>query len=376
MGSLYIVILITLTLTAVIFAYFQFKKPSIKKIDTIYMEALNAMLLSNKSKAINLLSTLVKNDSEHISAYLQLGNLLRDENTDRAIKIHQMLTVRQNLDKETKIEIFKSLALDYKKNNDLKRSKIEAEKIFKLDKTNLWANEFLLSLAEETEDWDYAEKKAKDLKKIKGYEGDVNLSKYTLQKGLIHLEKNNLIDAERLFREVVNESPDFAMSYKYLGDIKASDRDLVKAVEYWEKFMELSPNESHLVFDNIETALFDLGRYSEVENFYKKVLENNPKDLNAGLRLANVLNEKGENKAAIDLIDSFISEENPSVLVMLMKLKLSLSSKTPAELGHFIDEILKLLKAQMNKIIFFYLFFQFYYLKMLIYIFLLLMRVN
>ena len=41
--------------------------------------------------------------------------------------------------------------------------------------------------------------------------------------------------------------------------------------------MELSPQESYKVFDNIETALFDLGRYSEVEKFYRKVLENNPK---------------------------------------------------------------------------------------------------
>ena len=161
MDSLYIVILITVTFTAAIFAYFQFKKPSNKKrTDTIYMEALNAMLLSDKRKAINLLlSTLVKNDSEHVSAYLQLGNLLRHEDTDRAIKIHQMLTVRQNLDIETKIEIFKSLALDYKKINDKQKSKIEAEKIFEIDKTNIWANEFLLSLAEETEEWDYAEKK-------------------------------------------------------------------------------------------------------------------------------------------------------------------------------------------------------------------------
>ena len=31
------------------------------------------------------------------------------------------------------------------------------------------------------------------------------------------------------------------MSYKYLGDIKHLKRDLVKAVEYWEKYMELSP---------------------------------------------------------------------------------------------------------------------------------------
>ena len=309
------------------------------------MEALNAMLLSDKRKAINLLSTLVKNDSDHVSAYLQLGNLLRYKDTDRAIKIHQMLTVRKKLDKETKIEIFKSLALDYKKNNDLSKSKIEAEKIIEFDKANLWANEFLLSLAEETEDWDYAEKKARDLKKITSFEGEVNLSNYTLQKGVRFLEKNNALEAEKLFRKAIDESPEFAMPYKYLGDIKSSNRDLVKAIEYWEKFMELSSSESHLVFDSIETALFDLGRYSEVEKFYRKVLENNSKDLNAGLRLANVLNEKGENKAAINLIDSFISKENPSILVMLMKLKLSLSTKTPAELGHFIDKILKILKS-------------------------------
>ena len=309
------------------------------------MEALNAMLLSDKRKAINLLSTLVKNDSEHVSAYLQLGNLLRQEDTDRAIKIHQMLTVRQNLDIETRIEIFKSLALDYKKINDVQKSKIEAEKIFEIDKTNLWANEFLLSLAEENEDWDYAEKKARDLKKIKSFDGEVCLSKYTLQKGVMYLEENNFIESEKLFRKAISESPEFAMPYKYLGDIKYSNRDLVKAVEYWEKYMELSPDESYLVFDSIETALFDLGRYSEVEKFYKKVLQNNSKDLNAGLRLANVLNEKGENKSAINLIDSFINDENPSILVMLMKLKLSLSTKTPTELAHYIDNILNTLKS-------------------------------
>ena len=74
-----------------------------------------------------------------------------------------------------------------------KRSKIEAEKIFELDKNNLWANVFLLSIAEEIEDWEYAEKKAKDLKKTKGYEDEINLSKYTLQKGIIHLNNNNLL---------------------------------------------------------------------------------------------------------------------------------------------------------------------------------------
>ena len=310
------------------------------------MEALNAMLLSDKRKAISLLSAIVKNDSEHINAYLQLGNLLRNEDPEKAIKIHQMLTVRQNLNKNTKIEILKALSLDYEKIADISKSKIEAERVLNLDKNNLWANSFLLSLAEKNKDWDYAEKKAKDLLKIKEYSDEINLSYYILQKGIVQLDKGNHLEAEELFRSLINDSPNYGMPYKYLGDIKYLNRDLVKAIDYWEEYMELSSDDSHLVFDSIETALFDLGRYSEVEKFYRKVLEKNPRDLNAGQRLANVLNEKGENKAAIELIDQFIDDSKPSLSLMLMKLKLSLSIKTPAELGYLVDEILNFTRGE------------------------------
>jgi len=310
------------------------------------MDALNAMLLADKRKAISLLSNIVKKDSEHINAYLQLGNLLRDDDTDRAIKIHQMLTVRQSLPKETRIEILKSLSLDYDKVGDLQKAKNEAEKILKIDKKNHWAFSFLLSIAERTEDWDYAEEKAKDLKSLKEFSGNINLSFFTIQKGLMHLKNKDIEKAETLFRKAIKDSPNYGLSYKYLGDIKHLNRDLVKAVEYWEKYMDLSPDESYKVFDNIETALFDLGRYSEVEKFYRKVLESNPNDLNAGQRLANVLNEKGESKAAISLIDQFANQNNSSISVMLMKLKLSLLIKTPAELGHYLDKILEKIKDE------------------------------
>ena len=320
--------------------FFYFKSSRKKHTDVTYMDALNAMLLADKRRAIALLSSIVKKDSEHINAYLQLGNLLREDDPDRAIKIHQMLTVRQNLSKETRIEILKSLSLDYDRVGDLEKAKIEAEKVLKIDKSNRWAPSFLLMIAEKTEDWDYAEKKAREVQKIKGNSDKIDLSVYTLQKGVKYLKNNNIEEAEDLFRKAINDSPNYGLPYKFLGDIKHLNRDLVKAVENWEKYMELSPTESHKVFDNIENALFDLGRYSEVEKFYRKVLNENPLDINAGLRLANVLNEKGENKSAIALIDQFTSQEEASISVMLMKLKLSLSTQTPAELSFYLDEIL------------------------------------
>ena len=63
-------------------------------------------------------------------------------------------------------------------------------------------------------------------------------------------------------------------------------------------------------------------------------------DLAATLRLANVLNEKGEDQAAISLIDKLIDNGNAAISTLLMKLKLSLFIKTPSELGHQVDEIL------------------------------------
>ena len=312
------------------------------------MDALNAMLMADKRKAIELLSNIVKKDSEHINAYLQLGNLLREDDPDRAIKIHQMLTVRQNVPKETRIEILKSLSLDYDRVGDLRKAKIEAEKVLKIDKSNLWACSFLLMIAEKTEDWDYAEKKAKELQKLKEFTDKIDLSLYTLQKGVKYLKDNNIEEAENFFRKAINDSPNYGLPYKYLGDIKNINRDLVKAIENWEKYMELCPSKSYKVFDSIETALFDLGRYSEVEKFYRKVLNENPFDINAGLRLANVLNEKGENKSAIALIDKFIDQKESSISVMLMKLKLSLSSQTPAELSFYLDEILTKVKDEQN----------------------------
>ena len=170
------------------------------------------------------------------------------------------------------------------------------------------------------------------------------MAKYLVYKSKEKIKNNDFEEAESLLDKAIKQAPEFGLPYKYLGDMRMLNRDLVKAIDFWEKFIHFSPKESYLVFDAMESALFDLGRYSEVENFYRKVLEKNPMDLAAGLRLSNVLNEKGEDQAAISLIDKLIENGNTTISIILMKLKLSLFIKTPAELGYQIDEILNQLE--------------------------------
>ena len=345
MNSIYTIIAVVVIITAVgTWLFFNYKPKKQKKTDSLYTDALNAMLRADKSKAISLLKDIVKKDSDHVDAYLQLGSILRNDDPQRALKIHQMLTVRPNLEKNIKIEIYKSLAMDYETIGNLKMSKREAEQILLIDKQNLWALTFLLNLGEKIKDWDYAEDKAKRLQKITGDYNNQELVKYLVFRSEEKIKENEFEAAESLLNSAIKQAPEYGLPYKYLGEIKMVNRDLVKAIEYWEKFINLSPEDSHKVFDNLESALFDLGRYSEVEKFYRKVLAKDSMNVAGTLRLANVLNEKGEDQAAIKLIDGIINNGTAKISILLMKLKLSLSIQTPSELGHHIDDILSQLE--------------------------------
>ena len=83
-------------------------------VDALYTEALNSMVNGDTNSAIQILKRVVKQDSNHVRAYLQLGNILRNDNPEQAIKIHQSLTVRPNLSRQLQVDIHSALADDYK----------------------------------------------------------------------------------------------------------------------------------------------------------------------------------------------------------------------------------------------------------------------
>ena len=95
---------ILLSILVIIFGasfYFYYKKKPIQKknSDLLYTEELNMLVRGQSDNAIRLLRDVVKQDTNHLNAYLQLGDILRDEgNSLNAIKIHQSLTVRPGLD--------------------------------------------------------------------------------------------------------------------------------------------------------------------------------------------------------------------------------------------------------------------------------------
>ncbi|MBL7013232.1 MAG: tetratricopeptide repeat protein [Candidatus Marinimicrobia bacterium] len=334
-------IILGLASLGILFIYLRFKSDPTPKIEYLYTEALNAMVRSDRNHALKLLRDVVKQDSDHVTAYLQMGNILRDDHPEQAVKIHQSLTVRPHLDKPLRVEIHQALAMDYNELGFIARAKKEGEKILQLDKKNIWASQFLLEVAEKDHDWKTATKWAKIIQKQSQEKNPFQVAQYKVYEGLEKMESGDSHGAKSLFLKAIKDARDFGLPHYYLGDIFSEARDLVKAIDSWEKFAHLSPSESVKVFSKIESALFDLGRYSEVEKFYRRILDENPDNIEAVAKLANVLEEKGEHQAAISLIEQSLDSNNPSIHGLLMKLKLSLHGSTPVELSHQIDQIIE-----------------------------------
>jgi len=328
-----------LALTVYYITTYNFKKSP--QIDTLYTDALNSMVKGDNLKAINILKQVVKQDSNHVRAYLQLGNILQNDKPEQAVKIHQSLTVRPNLSSDLQLDIHRALATDYSIIGDNKNATKEAQKILILEKRNLWALMFLIKISEQDHNWDQAAFWTKQLRKVSGRKNINDEAKFDVFRGLDCL-KNGLIDeAKKLFQKSIKVSPSYGPSYRYLGDTYEKTRDLVKAVENWKKFAEKDIKNGQSIYGKIESALFDLGRYSEVEKFYRKILDLDSSNFEAIIRLANVLEEKGESGAAFTLVENAIDPENQDVRADIMKLKLSILTSTPVDLSNQIDIILK-----------------------------------
>ena len=163
----YLYLALALAAGAGIFLYFSpFRAAKKPKTDTLFTEALNAMVRGDKGRAVRLLRDVVKQDSDHIRAYLQLGNIMRDDHPQQAIKIHQSLTVRPNLSSELRVDIHRALANDYEQVGQNVKAKKEAEQVLTFEKRNLWALQFLVRIAETNQNWDEAASWTKQMQKV------------------------------------------------------------------------------------------------------------------------------------------------------------------------------------------------------------------
>ncbi len=317
-----------------------------KDSTTLYIEALEHLVDGKTDLAITKLREVIQLDSSNVNAYVLLADILRKRNIiDQAIKIHRSLTIRQRLTKEQKILIQTSLAKDYLVLGKTRLARESTKKILEYDRHNNWAADFLVRLAEEENDWKKADDLLSSIEKSSGNMDARRHARYRMMIGRSKESEGDLEGAKEDYKQAITFDQTYADSYLYLGNLHEKSGDLEPALEHWRKFSELAPSAAKQVFERFERALFQLGRYGDVEEFYRHIMEKTPNDMDALIGLVDVLQAKGEHERALGIVDDALARNRRSIRARLARLKISLRRVHQDQLSAEVDKIVELIPS-------------------------------
>ena len=321
---------------------------------------------------------IIATETDNVKAYLKLGQVIREGgNPENALKVHMSLNFRKNLTYYERVELYKNLALDYYKLNDLDHSIEQCKRILKINPKNDWALSKLVFFYQSSGDW-LNSKKYLDLRlQYSGRKDSHKLSLYKIQEGRAFLVDNKFQEARDCFENALNIDNDCVIAHYFIGDSYSQESDraynnaqknksdsnqneydslikdakdlLAKAIDNWVDYAKLKPESSWMVIHLLRDALFALDRYNEIEVILKDILANDSDNVDIIAALADYYDHMGDSKSALKIIDNGLAKDDSSLLVRLIKLKLLFSDsasdsnnkKIKLELDNLIKDIVK-----------------------------------
>ncbi len=268
-----------------------------------YFEALEFIAEGQEAKAIQKLKEAVRQDSENVQAYKILGDLLRKRGmVKHAIRIHKDLTLRGTLTPEQYKDVYYSLLLDYRQAGENSKAIELARKLLAMDKgdTQQIAVTFL-DLLEKEGLWKEALEISQKFFR-KSEEHRKRRALYQVFEALKLQEQDKGKDARIQLKEALKTDPDCAAAYYYIGMSYVVEDRLEDAINTWTKLCYNIPSRAYIVFPELEKACFETGAFVEVESIYSRMLERDPKNLEAGLALAEIYLKKGEYDSAMEIL--------------------------------------------------------------------------
>jgi len=241
-----------------------------------YFRGLNFLLNEQPDKAIEAFIEVVKVDPQTVELHFALGSLFRRRGElERAIRMHQNLVERPDLQDEQKLAALFELAQDYLKAGLLDR----AEELFlKLDGTTHAepSLKFLLEIYQQEKDWQKAIGIAERLESVTRRSHQKEIANFYCE----------LASGEMMHTRPQGARPhlDAALTHHrlcvraniLLGDLELSLGNTDAAVEAWKRIETQNPAYLALVAERIYSVYKNQARADEGLNLLRAYLEKYP----------------------------------------------------------------------------------------------------
>ncbi|MDG2228828.1 MAG: hypothetical protein P8L74_01745, partial [Gammaproteobacteria bacterium] len=276
-----------------------------------YLIGLKYLLDEKSDKAINLFSNIINIDDDTIETHLALGVLFRRQgNIDKAIKLHEMILKKDQLNEYHYYQTLEELAEDYyaagiydkSENIFLKLKTVKSHEIASLKK--------LIKIYEYTSEWDNALISLEELIKI----DSLNESKTMITHYLCQIADDHLkLDNQELSVDYINKAKsqnNHSIRAHFLQTIiEVNNKNLITSIEHYKELAKVSSLGHLLLLPKLFKLSKDTNEEDKVTSAIEEIIEENPivNESLAHLSIMNLeLDQKIINKSFVEYISKQI----------------------------------------------------------------------
>ncbi|NNJ93160.1 MAG: lipopolysaccharide assembly protein LapB [Halobacteria archaeon] len=267
-----------------------------------YIKGLNYLLNEQQDKAIDVFIRMLEVNSDTVETHLALGNLFRKRGeVDRAIRIHQNLAARPNLEGEQRMDALLELGQDYMKAGLFDR----AEGLFReLNDNNVHLSSvlpLLLDIYQQEKDWHNAIEIAGQM----GFVGE-QPARSVIAQFYCELAENaratDDLDAALGFLDKAGKYDPYGARARLIrGSIARQQGDCRMALKAFEQVAEMDIDLLPVILDDMHACHIELGSLPDMAGFLRQSI---PKyaGISPVLALADILGREQGDETAADFI--------------------------------------------------------------------------
>lgn len=248
------------------------------KLPRDYLVGLNYLLNEEPDKAVDVFIKMLEVDSDTVETHLAVGKLFRRRGeVDRAIRIHQNLIARPNLDKEYRDHSLFELGQDYLRAGVLDR----AERIFlelaEVKSYSVKALQILLDIFQQEKAWDSALKILGKLEQASKKNMQPQAAQYYCELADAALSKAQHHEAGRYLKKAFDADKLCVRASLLQAKLEMTNHDHKAAIRSLKRIKDQNPEYLSEAIDALAACYEKLNEEKGLVSYLMKVLQEYPR---------------------------------------------------------------------------------------------------
>ncbi len=266
-----------------------------RDVGTALQSALLAALDADLDLTEVMLRRAAELDSGAVHVHLALARVFRARGEiGRAIRVHQNLLMRTDLDSAQHVLALTELAADFRRGGFLRRAIASYEEVLAGNRRHRVALRALVDLSAEVRDHTRALELCRRLARLERRDGSGEEAELYVAMAETARAEGRAEDARRAVKKALRRDRASVRAWIVLGSLERERGRNRAALAAWVRVPRLDRRSGPIVYPQLEATYAELDRAREYEVFLRELLADSADDAGARLALARTLAARGE----------------------------------------------------------------------------------